>query len=494
MHSISKSRYLSGHQCLKKLYLEKHRTDLRPATSLSLQARFDQGHSVGELAQQLFAGGKDASPESYYDFGPSLESTARWIRNAEPVIYEAAFLWDRTLAALDILVRRHGETHAIEVKSSTGVKGYHLTDASLQYWVMSHAGYAPDRFFLMHLNNKYVRNGELKVEELFTLADITDQVLALQPEVPQYLQRMNEALLLGEEPEVEIGPHCSSPFACDFAGHCWQHVPQNSVFDLSRLRGDRAWGYYKQGIIQMADLPEEDRFSAKQRLQINGVKNGDTHIDTEKISEWLGQLQYPLYFFDFETINPGIPIYSQTRPYQPLPVQYSLHIVRQPGAEAEHLEFLPDFSQDPRPQLIEHMLKDLGTEGSIVAYNTGFEKGKITALAADFPGLAHPLLALNARFADLMAPFQKGWYYSPAMRGSYSIKYVLPALCQDAGLSYAGLHIANGGDASVYLAALAENRVKPEEVAQVRKDLLAYCRLDTLAMVEIWKKLKNLAP
>lgn len=444
------------------------------------------------MAQQRFPGGKDATPESYYDFGPSIKKTKEWLTNGEPVIYEAAFLYDRVLAALDILIHQNGEVWAVEVKSSTSVKDYHLTDGSLQYWAMSNSGCCPDRFFLMHINNQYVKKGELDVQELFTLTDITEEVVARKEEVPLRVAEMMESLASPDVPETDIGPHCDTPFACDFRSHCWRHIPGDSVFTLNRLRGERAWRYYSEGIYAVADLPEEDHFTTKQRLQIDGVKQGTTHIEKTRIGEWLDKLHYPLYFLDFETINPGIPIYAGSRPYEQIPVQYSLHIVDHPGATPRHQEFLASFEQDPRKEMAEALFEALGNTGHIIAYNMSFEKRCINTLAAFNPALAKGLSSLNSRFIDLMTPFQKGWYYTPEMKGSYSIKYVLPALIKNDRLSYSALSISNGGDASTYLQALAESRVKSKDLKQVRTDLLAYCKLDTLAMVKIWKKLETL--
>ncbi|MDZ7848136.1 MAG: DUF2779 domain-containing protein [Owenweeksia sp.] len=344
IHTISKSRYLSGYQCLKKLYLEKYHPDLKPEVSLAQQAIFEQGHSVGYYARMLFPDGKDATPRSYYNFEPSIEKTSRWIADGEPVIYEAAFVNDSVLAALDILLTQNGERYAVEVKSSVKVKDYHIIDGSLQYWVMDQCGYPPDRFFIMHLNNQYIRDGGLNVAQLFTLTDITQQVLDLQQEVPERIAGMKATLAAREMPAIDIGPHCSSPFACDFMHHCWQHVPRNSMFEISRI-GAKAWKYYERGILSINDLSEKDEanFTEKQLLQVHGVKHHQEVINRDRIRKWLDDLVYPLYFFDFETINPGIPVYNNSRPYQQLPVQYSLHIVKAEGSKPQHQEFFGRF-------------------------------------------------------------------------------------------------------------------------------------------------------
>lgn len=487
-HLLSKSTFLSGKQCEKKLYLYKKHRELARARTESEEAIMAQGTSMGELAQLVFPNGKDATPEYYWNYAPSIEQTKAWIDADETTIYEAAFQAHQVMAALDILHHKDGKRIAIEVKSSTAVKEYHLDDAALQYWVMKEAGFAPDSFYIMHIDTTYVKEGKIKLRKFFHLEDVTEEVLARQATVAEVVPKLKAVLAQDEIPKKEIGPHCSDPFSCEFMEHCWQHIPENSVFELSRI-GKKALDYYEKGIVSIADLPEEDSFSDYQTLQIEGVKKGNEKIENLPISEFLNSWEYPLYFFDFETINPALPLYDGSRPYQQLGVQYSLHKLEKDGSII-HTECLPDNDGDPRIALVKQMIDDLGKSGSIVAYNMGFEKGVIKSLAESFPEYAEQLNALIDRFVDLLIPFQKGWYYSPAMKGSASIKSVLPALFpNDSDLDYKSLRIGNGGDASVYLQAYYEGRVKESDVESLRKDLLAYCKLDTLAMVKIYQKL-----
>jgi len=482
---LSKSTYLRGHQCLKRLWLHKRKPELRDDYSAQQEALFAQGTSVGELAQQLFPGGKDATPENYYDWKPAFEKTKKWIEQGEEVIYEAAFSFGNVMAALDILVRKDGEWHAIEVKSSTGVHEYHKTDCSLQYWVMNLCGITPDKFFLMHINNQYVRKGQLDVEELFTLEDITQEVLDRQSEVQPYLTDCFEILKEKKEPEIQVGHHCSDPFGCDFMGHCWKHVPNYSVFNITRI-GAKGWDLYEKGIYNIKDVPNDYPLSEKQTNQVLGEKTRQEVFIKDEIAPFIGGWEYPLYFFDFETIGPAIPIYDGTRPYEQYPFQYSLHVLAQNGT-VNHYEFLGNGKLDPRINLIDKMIRELGRRGSIVTYNMGFEKGKIKALAEAFPMYAEPLLEINKRVVDLIIPFRKHWYYKPEMQGSASIKKVLPALIPN--LSYSDLEIQEGGTASATYLAMCEGTFKGD-VQKTRKDLLEYCKLDTWAMVEIYWHLK----
>jgi hypothetical protein len=491
-HKISKSRFVSGIQCEKKLYFDLFRSDLKPTVLESQQILFEKGNEVGLLAQNVFPNGVDASPESYYDFSESIAHTKQWINDGIQTIYEASFYYDETLAALDILHHENQERWAIEVKSSTSVKDYHITDASLQYWVMCKSGFKPNKFFLMHIDNSYIRNGEIEPQKLFKMIDITDQVKSNFDWVGDNLvslKKIKEAM----EPKIEIGKHCSIPFECDYIQHCWKHIPeQNSVFHLTNARG-KSWNLYHDNILHLADIPDDFTLTTKQKMQVNGVKFNQSNIEIQAIQEFLNDWTYPLYFFDFETIFPAIPILNETSPFQQIPFQYSLHILNKPKGKLIHRDFLAnpkDFQStngmDPRLLMIHQMVKDLGSTGSIVAYNASFEKNVMKSLAIVFPEYTIKINSLIERFVDLYVVFRNGWYYSPSMGNSASIKSVLPAIAPE--FSYKDLEISNGGDASSTFQSMIDGSFvgEPEEV---RNQLLKYCERDTLGMVVIWREL-----
>jgi hypothetical protein len=508
MIHLSKSRFVSGAQCGKKLYFDLFRKDLKPIATEQQQKLFDSGHEVGALAQLVFPGGMVASPEHYPDFSKSLADTREWIQTGENTIYEAAFQHEGVLAALDILHHENGERWAIEVKSSGSVKEYHLTDAALQYWVMAHAGFKPDKVFLMHINKSYVRQGNIDPKYLFSLADITNKVLELQAWVTR---KVGEFRLLqeGHEPIAEIGKQCHDPFSCDYIQHCWQHLPPHSVFELNHARG-KDWTLYHQGITRLADIPDEIPLSHRQRIQVDGIKHGSVFVDKYAIGDFLSKWSYPLYFFDFETVFPAIPIMNGTSPFQQIPFQYSLHIVPDRDAKIDHREFLADPLQfsatgsikallgivlteesspnDPRKSLINQLRLDIKPGGSIIVYNATFEIGVLKDLAKAFPEDKDFIDDLLSRVTDLLIPFRKAWYYLPQMGGSASIKSVLPAIAP--AFSYAGLEISNGGDASDMFFSMIKG-VFDGDMAQTRENLLKYCERDSEGMVVLWKELLN---
>lgn len=465
------------------------RGDLKPTLSEQQKALFESGTNVGELAQKVFPNGKDASPESYYDFSKSIKQTKEWITEGVTTIYEAAFFNEEVLAALDILHHHGNERWAIEVKSSTSLKEYHILDASLQYWVMSKSGFKPDKFFLMHINNSYIKRGAIEVEQLFTLVDMTNEVIQNQEMVENNLSRF-KLLSKEKEPKVAIGKHCDTPFSCDYKEHCWQHLPANSVFELENARG-KDWELYDKGILELKNIPDETILTHRQKLQIEGLKKGASFIDKKEIAQFVSKCTYPLYFFDFETIFPAVPIVDNSSPFQQIPFQYSLHILENESASLLHKEFLADPShfnanestKDPRKKLIEQLKVDIGIHGNIVAYNATFEIDVLKKLAIAYPEDADFLIDLTNRFVDLLVVFRNGWYYKPEMKASASIKSVLPAIAPD--FSYTDLTINNGGDASSLFLSMIKNEFTGN-VIQTRKDLLKYCERDTLGMVILY--------
>lgn len=487
--TLSKSQYIRGLQCHKSLWLYKHNPELRDAPDSQTESNFNTGYDVGELAKELFPNGVEIEFDSN-DFNGMIEKTKELIANGMEVIYEATFKEDGIFAMADILVKNGDAWDIYEVKASTYTKEYHINDTSIQWYALSKA-INLNRAFVVHINNQYVRDGELNIKELFAIDDITEIVLQKQETIEPQLKQM-EDMLKADMPLIDIGKHCSDPYGCDFSSHCWQHLPKgNSVFDISYAMG-KQWTLYHQGIHSIDDVPDDFNLGKNAKLQIKHYKSQEIKIDKPKIKEFLDKIEYPINFFDFETFQNAIPRFDNQRPYAQMPFQYSLHILHVDGT-LEHKEFLGDENSDPRCVLSEQMLKDITPTGSIIAFNQSFEITQIKNLAEICVDFSDALLALNERFIDLAYPFQYKHYYHPNFNGKYSIKVVLPTLfVDDDELDYKKLgSIQNGGDAMDTFAKLHLLKDK-NQLAEIKKDLLAYCRLDTLAMVRIWEKLWKL--
>ncbi len=489
-HILSKSSFVKGCQCTKALYLSKHHKRLgieRDPLDEGTASIFATGADVGRLAQELFPGGVDASPENYYEFAESIAKTQELLEAGVKIIYEAAFEHRVVVAAMDILVQRGGKWKAYEVKSSTSVKEVYELDAAIQYWVITGSGLPLDDISIVHLNRSYIRNGKLEIKKLFTKVSVKRTVLEQQPGLEKQVNSFKLLLKKDKAPKKDIGPHCSDPYDCDFRGHCWKHVPEKSVFEISRMRQDKKFELYYGGIVRFEDIPDDFHMSEKQWMQVEGALHNKKNIDKSAVRDFLDTLTYPLHFVDFETFMPAIPMFPNSRPYQQLCFQYSSHSLEKPGGKLKHKAFLAKAQMDPRLEFLKSLLEDTAGTGSILVYNKAFEATRLKELAQDFPGYKRPIANRIRRMKDLAIPFQKGHYYKPSMNGSYSIKSVLPALVPK--LSYKALEIQNGGIASSAFFALFEEKDK-KVIQHTRSNLLDYCKLDTLAMVKILEVLE----
>ena len=488
-YQLSKSTFLRGLKCEKSLYLYKHHYDTKDDVSNAQQAIFDQGNEAGILAQQLFPNGVDVSPEDHRYMADSAPKTLELIRQGETVIYEATFIYDEVLVALDILVKDEEGWKAYEVKSSTSVKDTHIHDAAIQFYTLSHAGIDLKDISIVHINSDYVRNGPVDINELFTIQSVYDDIQSLLPNIPSQLSRLKSVIAQVNIPEVAIGSQCTSPYTCDFKGTCWKDVPEYSVFDLVNLRSNKKFAFYDQGILSLEEVSKHrDQLNDRQVRQIEAELTQETLIDKDNIRAFIDDLTYPLYYLDFETINPSIPLYDGSRPYQASVFQYSLHKQASATAEVEHMDFLGDPAEDPRLAFAEQMIRDCGDSGDILVYNISFERGKIMDLAELLPNHKDALQRIADRLKDLMVPFKEQWYYAPEMRGSYSIKAVLPALISE--LSYQDLDIKDGGIASSTFLSMVKGSFEGN-IEETRQHLIEYCKLDTWAMVKILEKLRE---
>ncbi len=486
MATISKSSFIRGTQCHKSLYLHLNNPDLKDTVSENQQHIFNLGYEVGEAAQKCFPGGIDASRGKPQEVQQALQYTRELIASGQKVIYEAAFSDGDTLCYMDILVNNEGSWEAYEVKASTRAKDYHYLDISFQYYVIRASGLDLAEISLMHLNNKYVRRGALEVHQLFTKINLTDFAQQKQQEIQLNLQALQQMLEQNTVPQIETGHQCTHPYTCDFYGFCHQDEVSDIFTGLKSVKKNKIELLREAEVSSLDEIPPSISFTAKEWIILQGLFKDEISRNKAALEAFVSQLQHPLFFIDFESMQLPLPRYSESRAYQQLTFQYSLHIINKPGDEPVHNEYLGTPPDDPRPEFISNMLAQLGASGSIIIYNSAFEPPRVRELARDFPAYEKQLLALLPRFVDLMAPFRSLHLYNPAMKGSYSIKAVLPALVPH--LSYKALGIQDGGTASLTYLSLY-NDSDPISRQQKRKDLLDYCKLDSLAMVELLKQI-----
>lgn len=482
---LSKSTFMYGNQCEKRLYFHKFKPEYRNPPDPAQELVFAQGTDLGMLARNLFPGGLDLTPETPYQYTLSAQKTLKSLP-VRYVFYEPVFIGSEVMCALDILVRKNSGLFAFEVKSGTSAKPQYIEDAALQYWVMKKAGYEPRDFSLILINKHYEFNGNLDVNQLFYTESILEQILELQEQIELKVAQLKKLLKQKVQPEINPGMHCFSPYTCDFSNHCWKGIPtENSVLDLSHGIG---WKFFEEGYRSLDELPANLELPPRAAFQLKVYRSGETVVDKEKISAYLSQVDFPLGFLDFESYQSSVPNIVGTRPYQRIPFQFSLHSLSSKKARLKSGGFLGDGISDPRPGLVKQLIADCKNLKHIFVYSIGFERSVLNELAAQFPEYADELLQIAAKLVDLMTPFQQRWYYHSDMKGGYSIKVMLPHFFPE--MSYEDLPIGDGGTASMAYASLTA--LSAEEREEIRNQLVTYCNLDTLAMVKIWEKLQSI--
>ena len=496
---LSKSIYVNVWSCPKGAWIGKHHPEAVPADE-GREARFRAGDEVGDLARGLF--GDYVNVTAYKEDGVSLDKS-RMIRNTAaemargtPVICEAAFSYNGLYCAVDLL-RRDGENGGwaiYEVKSSSHIQDYYYADVSYQKYVLENCGVKVTGVYLVNIDSSYVREESgLDISRLFRITDLWDEASRRQrEEVPGVLAVAERVLENPEEPAWEPAEACRD---CDLFGYCSRDLPSPNVFDLYRLTKKKMIEYCRQGLVSFEDLEKAGiKLNDKQLRQIDfQLRDRGVFAEQEKLREFLSSLSYPLYFLDFETMAPVIPLFAGTRPYQVIPFQYSLHYIEQEGGEVKHAGFLAESGPDPRRALAEAICRDIPADACVTAFHKSTECGILQKLAEEFPDLAGHLKKVAGNVADLLVPFTSGWYYRREIGGSFSIKSILPAICPgDPELDYHELEgVHNGTEAMGIFPRIQD--MEPEERERTRRNLLAYCRLDTLAMVRVWEELRRAA-
>lgn len=482
---ISKSNFMQFLRCSCELWLVKQRPDLVPPTDPALQRIFDEGNVVDAWAQKLFPGGVNVD-----GFGkPAAENTKKAIANGATVLLQPTFMTSQLSCRCDILTKNaDGSWDIYEVKSSTDVKEEHVTDVAFQRICIEEAGVRISRTFLVHVNNQYVRNGEIDAEELFTKVDITHEVENMMPMAKKEIPRALAVLDWDKVPRLLHVMSCNDPAECEFLACYFNEIEDDDKYSIAAsLPKDKLVAFLERGLIKPEQVPA-DVMAELDDVKLPDAKAEPTlSVDKDAIKSDLDELVYPLYFLDYETQHSAVPTFDDYRPYQQMVFQYSVHVVREPGAEPEHFEFLANEMKDPAPMVAESLKKHIGNIGSIIVWNARFEASRNAEIGEHLPEFADFMADINNRIYDLMMIVKKGYYVDSRFGGSASIKKVLPVMCPE--LSYNDLAIHEGGTASASWATLTNAEIPTDEREQLRKDMLAYCSLDTFAMYAIYLKL-----
>lgn len=492
---LSKSKYCGLWQCPKIAWLRKYKPD-EVTIDENVLSRMENGNIVGDLAMGLF--GDFVEVTSYdgdkLDLSAMISKTKDEMRKGTQVICEASFDYNGLYCAVDILRKENDGWAIYEVKSSTNDhKEVYLADIAYQKYVLENCGVNVKGTYLITIDNSYVFDGVLDIHKLFKITDVSLLLSAQMNSIEGNLKIAQRLLSSDVEPDIDIHENCMNPYKCGFWSYCTKHIGSPSVFDLYRMPYKKKLEHYRRGNVTYHELLMHGNITNEKQLRqmLHYVSNQEACIDKDSIRDFMATLSYPIYFLDFETMQPIIPLYIGTKPYAQIPFQYSLHYIESEGGELKHKEFLAESGIDPRRALAEKLCEDIPMNVCVTAYNKAFECTRLKELAEAFPDLAEHLLNISDNIKDLLVPFQSGYYYIKAMGGSFSIKSVLPALFpNDPELDYHNLEgVHNGGEAMSLFPKIKD--LPPQEQEIARNNLLKYCELDTYAMVKVWEELKR---
>ena len=473
---------MAGLQCKKRLYLEVHHPELQEFSDDAERA-FSIGHEVGEAARTLHPGGKLIEHQG--NLANALDETRQLLdAPGDVTLFEATFQHGRTLVRADIFFRHQQQYRLLEVKSSTSIKPHFVNDVAIQSWVIQGAGYPLKTAHLSHIDNSFVYPGGGDYHGLFASQDLTEETAPLIEQIPRLVADMQE-MLQGPEPVIAVGPQCTDPYDCPFLSHC---SPAQSEYPVSILPygGKLARILVAEGFTDLRDVPGERLINERHQRVWRTSKTGNAEFLPESASD-LRALPYPRFYLDFETIQFPVPIWVGTRPYEQLPFQWSCHIETADG-RLTHKEFLDTGGSAPMRAFAELLIALLGAEGPVLVYSN-FERTQIRALIVRFPDLQIPLTKIIERLFDLL-PVAQAAYYHPAMKGSWSLKALLPTIAPELDYATVG-EVQHGGGAQAAYREIIHPATAPERRAALIHDLKAYCALDTLALVRVARKFEG---
>lgn len=494
---ISKSLFLDFLFCAKNAWLKIHRPNLGylfiPSTFN--QSLMEQGREVDAYARNLFPNGFTVPVAGE----KAALATTKFLTEKVPAIYQATFMVDGFIAKNDILVfnKKTQKWDLYEVKATNEVKGEnkpknHIDDLTFQTSLLKKSNVPFGRLHIVHMNENYKRRGDLDVKKLFKIEDLTERVLDRLPWVEEQMEAAKEYLGKIDEPKG----NCDCIFKgrsqhCETFGYSNPNVPDYSVHDIARIGGEKLKILVEQEIFKIEDIPNHFEFSSEiQFNQIQVTKRQQPIINKTEIKNALDKLEFPLYFFDYETFSPAIPAFDGFSPYKKIPFQFSLHVLDNPEGKLKHFEYLHNDFSDPSEKVAKLLEKHIGPKGTIIVWNKTFEAGVNKEIAERRPEYKKLMERLNHMLYDLMEIFRDQHYVHHNFQGSTSIKYVLPVLAPY--LSYESLSIKEGATASDAWWKMVSETMPDREKKQIATDLKIYCGRDTEAMFEIWKYLFNL--
>lgn len=488
--TLTKTDFKEFLLCDKCLWLKKKRPEeYTPGEfSLFLQKLIKDGYEVEEYVQKFFPGGVFVSGNK-----ETLLARTQELLHGSETIFQATFETDEGLFAKIDILNFNTETRKwdiYEVKASseikTDLKHNHIKDVGFQTIVAEDAGADIGDSYIIYINKEYRRAGEVDINQLFIIENVTEQIREEKAEVRAEIER---ALTMLKKDDISLdGCDClykSHGQRCDCFHKFNPEVPEYSVHHI--VQGNKLRMLLDMGVLEIADIPEDFDLTDIQRDKVTLQKTGRPIINGEAILETLGQLTFPLYFLDYETYGTPIPLLDGYKANQQIVFQVSVHKLDADGT-LEHFEYLADRLPGATSGLLDALRGCVGPVGSVIVWYESFEKGRNMELAELHPEHRDFLEDINSRVFDLMKVFKED-YQHPDFQGSASIKKVLPVLLPE--LSYKTLDIQNGTMAVSEWGRIIKGDARGEEIEKIKTNLLTYCALDTMAMVEIFEVLRK---
>lgn len=489
---ISKSDYMMFLKQPAWLWLKKHDKTKLPPIDDNTQAIFDAGNLFESYAEKLFPSGLRLGFIDYAGYLALADKTREAIVGDAKTLFQAKFQTDQLAFICDVVEILDDQTiNLYEIKSSTSAKPEHILDLAFQVVVLQENGFEVRNISVIHVNNNYVRRGEVDTRELSASTDVTATVKAKLEYTRQQIAAALKIIQLPKAPDISP-THAKLGAFGEWLGiyRSLSNLPLGSIYDLCSLNADKVRRLEALGVTRLVDIPADFALSPKQTLQVRAAKLNQQLIEPGPIRQFIQELRYPLYFLDYETLGGVVPAFDGMRPYQQLPFQYSLHVIDSPGAKLRHVEYLHRENSNPALNLSKTLQTQIGTTGSIITWNMGFEKSCNLLLGSLLPDYQKFYASLNARIVDLMLPFSNGWFVDQNFYGSASIKKVLPVVVPE--LSYKMLNVQEGASAQrLWMQAVIDGKDSIDKEV-LFADLTEYCKLDTLAMVEIFNVLRKL--
>lgn len=499
MKLITKSRFLAYQMCPKDAWFRIHKPELEEfEISTTVQGIMDQGVEVEEYSKKLklFSGFIEVKSRGFSEFKKEVDDL---MKNKTPVIYQPSFAIDGYMIRCDFIVYnlKTNKWDLYEVKGTNSKKENkeprdHISDLAFQTIVLEHYGVDVGDSYIVHLNKEYIRDEELDVEQLFIVSISTDQVEEVKDDIAREMEKAKIYLNQETEPKDGCDCHfCGRSSHCDTFSISHPEVPEYSVHDLSRigLSKGKLQHLVENGIYHIHDIEDISDFSDTQQNQIITHKTDKEIINKEGIAEIIDGYTYPLYFFDYETFAPAVPIYAGFKTYQRIPIQLSLHIIDKKGGPVRHVEYLQKENKDPSVDVAKLLNETILPGGTILAWNVSFERSVTREIAERLPEYEIILDRICGQMKDLRDIFSEQHYVHKDFRGSSSIEAVMEVLLPE--MTYDHLPYTGADVGVVWWNDIVNEGPEPKDRENKMHLILEYCKQDTFVMVEIFRILNE---